>query len=65
MTNSEPNVDLQGRYSTAETCRILQISRNTLHKYTELGRIKAGVHRSTAKRYYMGAEILQFWAGLK
>ncbi len=61
MTSEQPNVVLTSRYTAAETCRILNLHRNTLLKYTQQGKIKAGIRKSTAKRFYLGSEILSFW----
>ena len=62
MTTNEPKVNPNSRYSTEETCRILSIHRNSLRKYTAEGRIKAGVRKSTGRRFYLGSEISKFWS---
>ena len=61
MIEVEPRVSLSGRYSIAQTCKILGICRNTLVKYTRLGAIRYGVRRSTTKKFYAGSEIMRFW----
>lgn len=61
MVNEQPNIKATSRFSIAETCGLLGIHRNTLRKYTKEGRIKAGVRKSTAKPFYLGSEILNFW----
>lgn len=61
MVTEQPNVQASSRYSVTETCKILGIHRNTLRKYTTLGRIKSGVRKSTAKKFYLGSEILNLW----
>jgi len=61
MLSEEPNVKLDGRYSIAQTCKVLGIHRTTLWRYTAYGRIKCGIRRSTAKKFYTGSEILRLW----
>lgn len=61
ITAIEPNVSAEGRYSVSQTCIALGIHRNTLHKYTELGLIKCGFRRETARKFYKGSEIVRFW----
>ncbi|MBD5427315.1 MAG: helix-turn-helix domain-containing protein [Treponema sp.] len=61
MTNTEPIVNPAARYSIEETCKLLSIHRNSLRKYTAEGRIKAGIRKSTGRRFYLGSEISKFW----
>ncbi|WP_407401099.1 helix-turn-helix domain-containing protein [Sodaliphilus sp.] len=61
MNAEEPKVNPEGRYSVVETCKFLGIHRTTLWRYTAYGRIKCGVRRSTAKKFYTGSEILRLW----
>lgn len=61
ITAIEPNVNAAGRYSVTETCGVLGIHRNSLRKYTEQGLIKCGFRRQTARKFYLGSEILKFW----
>lgn len=61
ITPTEPNVNVTGRYSVMETSAALGIHRNSLRKYTELGLIKCGFRRHTARKFYLGSEILKFW----
>lgn len=61
MTEHEPIVKPNSRYSIEETCRHLGIHRNTLLKYTKLGRIRYGVRTVTLRKFYTGSEILRFW----
>lgn len=61
ITPTEPNVNVTGRYSVTETSAALGIHRNSLRKYTELGLIKCGFRRHTARKFYLGSEILKFW----
>ncbi len=61
MVSKEPNVQPNSRYTVTETCKLLGIHRNSLRKYTEAGRILAGVRKSTARKFYLGSEIINFW----
>lgn len=61
ITAIEPNVSEAGRYSVTETSAVLGIHRNSLRKYTEQGIIKCGFRRQTARKFYLGSEILRFW----
>lgn len=61
ITAVEPKVSAEGRYSVTQTCAALGIHRNTLQKYTELGMIKCGFRRETARKFYKGSEIMRFW----
>lgn len=61
MVTEQPKVNPTSRYTVTETCKLLGIHRNSLRKYTEAGRIKAGVRKSTAKKFYLGSEIVNFW----
>lgn len=61
MTENEPNVKPTSRYSIVQTCSLLGIHRNSLRKYTKMGKINAGIRKSTGRRFYLGSEILKFW----
>ncbi len=61
MVSEMPVVTPDGRYSVTETCKLLGIHKNSLRKYTQTGRIKVGTRMATAKKFYLGSEILKFW----
>lgn len=61
MVTEQPKVQPNSRYTVTETCKLLGIHRNSLRKYTKAGRILAGVRKSTAKKFYLGSEITNFW----
>ena len=61
MTTVEPKVEATGRYSVTQASAALGIHRNTLRGYTEQGLIKCGFRRQTARKFYLGSEILRFW----
>lgn len=61
ITAIEPKVEAAGRYSVAQASKALGIHRNTLRNYTEQGLIKCGFRRQTARKFYLGSEILKFW----
>lgn len=61
MTATEPKVDKTGRYTVAQTCEVLDISRETLRKRTKEGKIRCTVSRNDNKKRYPGIEIIRFW----
>lgn len=61
ITAIEPKVAENGRYSVMQTCDALGIHRNSLRKYTDEGLIKCGFRKMTARKFYLGREILKFW----
>lgn len=61
ITSEEPKVTQTGRYSAADTARILGIHRHTLEKYTNSSLIKFGIRRANGRKFYLGSEILRFW----
>lgn len=63
FTNIEPKVESKGRYSHAETCRLLGISRPTLYRYMKAGKIRFGIRAINNKVYFVGQEITRAWKG--
>lgn len=63
MTTTEPKAAPTGRYSVAETARMLEIHRNTLLAHTNAGLIKCGYRRTNGRKFYSGMEILKYWRG--
>ena len=61
MTAIEPNINATGRYSIGEASALLGMHRNTLRKYTEQGHIKCGYRKATARKFYLGSELLRLW----
>jgi len=61
MIATQPNVSLDGRYSIAETCKLLGVHRNTLMNYTRDGKIICGFRRVNFRKFYLGREIVRFW----
>ena len=61
MVNEQPNVRPTGRYSVADTCRLLGIHRNTLLNHTKAGHIKSMRNKATMAKFYIGREITKFW----
>lgn len=61
ITTTEPRINPNGRYSIGEASAILGINRNTLRRYTNMGVIKCGFRRPTARKFYLGSELLRFW----
>lgn len=61
ITATEPQVTLNGRYSTTETAAALGVSSRTIHRWTEAGMMRCGYRRCNGKRFYFGSEIIRIW----
>lgn len=61
ITSIKPKVESDGRYNVTETCNHLGIYRGTLQKYTEQNLIKCGFRKTSARKFYLGREIVRFW----
>ncbi len=64
MTNKAPITIPDRQYCIAETCDILNISRETLRKYTYSEDIIC-IRVSAREIYYTGQEIMDFWAKMQ
>lgn len=61
MTANEPLVNPDSHYSIKQTMGLLGMSRNTIKKYTDNGKLKHVIHKATGKRLYTGYAIALFW----
>lgn len=61
MVTEEPKIPDNGRYSVAETAKILGIHRDTLRRHTESRDIKFGLRRTNGRKFYLGSEIKRYW----
>ena len=61
MVSEQPNVSPAARYSVNQTFAILGISRRTLYRATDAGRIHCGYRKGDMKRFYKGSEITRYW----
>lgn len=61
MVAEQPIVSPTARYNTKQTFLLLGISRSTLHRATEAGRIRCGYRKADMKRFYKGSEITRYW----
>jgi DNA-binding transcriptional MerR regulator len=64
MTVSEPTIADSARLNSSQAARILEMSRETLRKYTDEGLIRCGYRRlgsQSRRRFYSGREIKRFW----
>lgn len=61
MVAIQPNIDMNGRYSIGEAAKLLGLHRNTLRIYTEQGYVKCGYRKATARKFYMGSELIRLW----
>ena len=61
MNITQPQVSPKGRYSTAEACVKLGISRSTLNRYRKAGYITPMFRKANYRPYYTGSEITRLW----
>lgn len=61
MVTIQPKVAAAGRYTVKQTIKLLGISRSTLHRHTEAGKIHCGYRKSTLQKFYKGSEITKYW----
>lgn len=61
MLAGKISVEKDRRYTIAETCDILHISRKTLRKYTKAGAIQLTLHTPSGQISYKGSEIERFY----
>lgn len=61
MITSKPDITPDGYYQMNAAAQALQISRTSLHRYTEKGIIKASVRRVNGRRIWKGSELLKLW----
>lgn len=64
MIAEEPKCADTGKYSTKETCAILQIHRSTLERYRAANMIRAGYRTVNNRKFYTGFEIKKLWRRL-
>ncbi len=62
MTNKQPDVYPNGRYTPKETAKLLGISVSTIYRYIKANAIKAMV-RPSGGLVFTGKEITRFWGG--
>ena len=61
MSNIEPKVADEGRYTVTETCKALGIHRNTLNRWLAAGKIKCKFRRIDNRKVFEGKEIKKVW----
>lgn len=61
ITSTEPKVEQTGRYGFCETARLLGVSRPTLYKWRDEGKIKQGFRAINGRPFFSGKEILRAW----
>lgn len=61
MINETPNVALTGRYSIGDIAKLLDVHRNTVHRWLNAGLMKAGIRRANNRLFVEGKEIIRFW----
>ena len=59
MTSERPTCRPMGRYCQAQAAAIMGVSRQTIRRWTNLGKLKASVGKD--RLYYRGRDLLQYW----
>ena len=62
MIKQIPQVEKGHYYSKQDTAKLLQISRHTLRKYTQLNHIRTILHPISGREVYSGDDILATWS---
>lgn len=65
MVSVAPEVQLTGKYSSAETAKLLGVHRNSIINYTRAGLLKYGIRKSNGRKFFRGVDILYFWRSEK
>lgn len=61
MTNLEPKVADAGRYTVMETCKALEIHRNTLRRWVQAGKLKCKLRKIDGRKVFEGKDIKRVW----
>ena len=61
MTAEAPKVRPDGWYNTADTVKLLGMSRSTLWRAAKEGKIKRRLRKADNKFWYQGKDILRFF----
>jgi len=61
MKLTEPEIADSARVPIGVAAQILEISRDTLRKYTKNNKIKCGYRKTNKLKFYTGAELKRFW----
>jgi len=61
MTNTRPNVALDGRYSMVETAALLGVDRRTIYRWRKSGYLKQKRRRFNNRPFITGREIIKIF----
>ena len=61
MTHTPPDVQLQGRYSVQDSCKLLGIGRSTLYRHVQMGNISVHFWAKNGRPFFFGKDLLAFW----
>lgn len=61
MVNEKPHVSMQSKYNVTQAAELLGISRRTLNRYTNDGKIKSITNICNNRRMYYGKDIIKLW----
>ena len=63
MSHTMPDVQMQGRYSIQDACKILGIARSTLYNHISAGNINVHFWKNNKRPFFFGKDVLAFWKG--
>lgn len=61
MTTEQPNVSREGRYTLAQSARLMDCDTRTLHKYAARFGIAPGTNKVNGRPYFKGDQLLRIW----
>ncbi len=61
LTSSQPNIDLNGRYSVTEASKILNIHRSTIWRWVRQGKLRPYVSTINSRTRFIGKDLMRLW----
>lgn len=64
MTTELPKVSRNGRYTLAESARLMACDTRTLYKYADRFGIAPGTNKVTKRPYFKGEQLIRIWRAI-
>lgn len=61
MTNTRPNVVLEGHYSMTEASSLLGVDRKTIYRWRKCGYLKTRSYRHSKMPYVLGRDLTRIY----